>query len=86
MFERMISVQFICSTWQDSNEAVVMAILEAILIYSSSFQDKLIIESDSSNAISWVLLWNEGPSRFCFHFNDIKALSSLLQAFRANCK
>lgn len=35
---------------RDSNE--VLAILEAFRIYSSLFKDRLIMESDSSNAIS----------------------------------
>lgn len=40
----------------ESNEAEVVAILEALRIFaSSSFQDLLIVDSDSLNAITWVL-------------------------------
>lgn len=39
----------------DSNEAYVLAILKALRIYSGSFLEKLIVKSDSSNAIAWVL-------------------------------
>lgn len=39
---------------QDSIEAVVMLILKALWIFSSSYEDNLIIESDSSNVISWM--------------------------------
>lgn len=35
---------------KDSNDAAVLAILEAFGIYSSSFHKVLIVESDSSNA------------------------------------
>ena len=36
---------------KDSNEAEVLAILEALLIYRSSYHQSLILESDSPNAI-----------------------------------
>lgn len=36
----------------ESNEAGVIAILEALQIFSSSFSTKLVVESDSTNAIS----------------------------------
>lgn len=39
---------------RDSNEAEVLAILEALRIFSRSFQGSLIVESDSSKAILWV--------------------------------
>lgn len=39
---------------RDSNEAELMAIIEALRIYSRSFQAMLIAESDSYNVISWV--------------------------------
>lgn len=39
---------------KDSSEAGVLAILEAIHSYSCGLCDYLIIESDSSNAISWM--------------------------------
>lgn len=37
-----------------SNKAKVLAILEALRIFSQSFHRSLIAESDSSNAITWV--------------------------------
>lgn len=37
---------------KDSNEAKVMAILEALRIYSQAFQESLIVESDTSTKIS----------------------------------
>ena len=40
---------------RDSNEAEVLAILEALKIFSRSFKGRLIVESDSSNGISWVM-------------------------------
>ena len=39
---------------RDSNEAEVLAILEAFWCFSRLFHYELIIESDSSNAIAWV--------------------------------
>lgn len=40
MFSKSVGVK-------ESNEAEVMAILEALRLFSSSFQAKLIVESDS---------------------------------------
>ena len=37
---------------KDSNEVEVLAILESLHIYGNLFQDSLIMESDSVNAIS----------------------------------
>ena len=45
MFSKSVRVR-------SSNEAEVLAILEAQRIFSRSFQDHLIMESDSSNGIS----------------------------------
>lgn len=43
---------------KESNEMEMMAILEALRIFSPSFQDKLVAKSDSINAISWASsLW-----------------------------
>lgn len=39
---------------QDSIEAVVMLILKALWIFSSSYEDNLISKSNSSNVISWM--------------------------------
>ena len=38
--------------FKDSNEAEVLAILEFLCLYHSSYQHYLIVESDSANAIS----------------------------------
>lgn len=71
---------FICIiNSKDSNEAEVMVVLEAIWIYSSQIQEKLIIESNFPNAISQVSGLNEGPWKFYFHLDEVKALSSSLQ-------
>lgn len=45
---------------KDSKKAEVKAILEALRIFSHSFQESLIVESDSLNAISWVSSSNKG--------------------------
>lgn len=45
---------------KDSNKAKVMAILEALPIFSSSLQVKLIIRSDSSNDVSSVSSLTKG--------------------------
>lgn len=39
---------------KDSNKAEVLAILEALRIFARSFHGSLIIERDSSNAVTWV--------------------------------
>lgn len=39
---------------KESNETEVLAILEALLLFFSSFHVRVIVESDSSNAISWI--------------------------------
>lgn len=53
----------------------MVAILEALRFYISTFGSKLVVESDSQNVISWVSssvmpLW-----RFQFYLNEIKMLS-----------
>lgn len=40
---------------QDSNEADILAILEILQISFQSFQGMLLVESDSSNAVGWML-------------------------------
>lgn len=47
MFSKSIGVK-------DSNEARVLAILEAHRMFVRAYETKLIVESDSSNVISWV--------------------------------
>ena len=53
---------------KDSNEAEVMAILEALRIYHTLIHHYLIAESDSANAIYWVKS-SRGPwkMKFLFH-------------------
>lgn len=60
----------------ESNEVEVVAILEALRLFASSFNSKLEVESDSLNVISWVSSSHLPPWRFQFYFNDIKMLSS----------
>ena len=60
----------------DSNEAEVLAILEAIHLFSSYCIEALIMKSDSSNAISWVSKRKVLPWKFQFIFNEIRGLSS----------
>ena len=64
----------------ESNEAEVLAILEAIPIFSSSsFPSSLVAESDSHNAISWVSSSTMFPWRFQFYAIEIRDLSSMIQ-------
>lgn len=62
----------------DSNEAEVVAILEALQSFFPSFHSKPAVESYSSNAISWVSIKVLPPWRLQFYFNEIKTLSSLV--------
>lgn len=45
---------------KDSNEAEMMAILEALCIYRDTFQFNHIVENNSINAISWARTYR-GP-------------------------
>ena len=66
--------------YMDSNDGEVVAILEAIQIYnSSSLQSKLVLESDSLNAMSWLTSVDKTPQRFQFCFKEIRALSLSIQ-------
>ncbi|XXG44210.1 hypothetical protein AAC387_Pa01g4073 [Persea americana] len=60
MFSKKVGIK-------ESNETEVLAILEALRLFFSSFREKLLAESDSSN---------EGPWRFHFLSAEIKSLSS----------
>lgn len=65
--------------WSESfNDGEVLAILEAFKIFSYSFQEGVIVESDSSAAIHWVSSLDSGPWSFHFRFNEINAISSSL--------
>lgn len=58
----------------ESNKAEVLAILEAIWMFAaSSLTSRLVVESDSLNAISWVLSSVARPWSFQFYLNEIKA-------------
>lgn len=48
MFSKHVGVR-------DSNEAEGLAILEALHVYSATFLEELIVESDSLNTVSWVI-------------------------------
>ena len=63
---------------RDSNDAEVLAILEALPIFLSSFHGPLLAESDSTNAVGWLLKPNSRPWKFQFHFNEMKKISSSL--------
>lgn len=56
----------------DSNEAEVLAILEALRIYLGSLDKSLIMENDTSNAISWVLQTAGVPWKFGYILNEIE--------------
>lgn len=63
---------------KDSNEVEILAILEALRIFSQSFPNSRTVESDSSNAISWMNL-KRGPWMMHFHFMETKHISSRCQ-------
>ena len=63
---------------KDSNEAEVLAILEALHIYRSSCKESLIVESGYFNAISWVKSC-KGPWKMKFYFNEIHYQASSSQ-------
>ena len=56
----------------DSNEAEVLAILEALWWFSRNFNGSLVVESDSSNAIAWLSNQKANPWKFHFLFNEIR--------------
>ncbi|XXG62464.1 hypothetical protein AAC387_Pa05g0816 [Persea americana] len=60
----------------DSNEAEVLAILEALCCFKKYFHGALIVESDSSNAIAWVTNKKINPWKVQFLFNEIRVLST----------
>ena len=60
----------------DSNEAELLTILEALRSFSRCFTRRLIVESDSSNAIARVSNRKAFPWRLQFLFNEITELSS----------
>lgn len=58
---------------KDSNEAEILAILEALRIYHRPFQYPLVVESDSMNAVYWARSF-KGPWKMQFYLNEIKVL------------
>ena len=58
------------------NELEMLATMEILHIYSHGCRDRLIVESDSPSAISWMNLAYECPWKFFYHFEEIKWLSS----------
>lgn len=50
----------------ESNEVEVLARLEALWLFSLSFQTKLIVESDSDNVVMWVSSLISKPWRLLF--------------------
>lgn len=68
---------------KDSNEAEVLAILEALRIYLPSFNERLAAERDSSACISRVSSTEWGSLKIHFYLNKFIFLSSSNQiAFR----
>lgn len=63
---------------KESNEDKVLVILEALQLFSHHLLAKLIVESDSTNAVMWASHFNSRPRRFQFLFNEIIELSSSL--------
>ena len=74
MFSKSVGIR-------DSNEAESLAILEALRIFSTSFHGPLLVESDSTNAVGWLLKPDSRPWNFQFHFNEMKKISSLVVSF-----
>lgn len=62
----------------DSNEVEVLAILEALRCFSSYYHGVLIMESDSSNVVAGVSNRKASPWKFQFLFNEIWALSTII--------
>lgn len=58
----------------ESIKVEVVAIVEVPWIYVSSFQAKLIVESDSKSIISWLSFYCSASLDFEFLFNKIKSL------------
>ena len=79
---------FLSSGCCESNEAEVLAILEALRCFSRLFHGELIVESDYSNAIAWVSNRKANPwkfnfslMKFVFYFLDL-ALSPTMNLDR----
>ncbi|XVE65734.1 hypothetical protein DITRI_Ditri08aG0023100 [Diplodiscus trichospermus] len=67
---------------EDSNEAELMAIREAFILFATSRwvqSCSLIIESDSTNAVNWILKPKEAPWRLRKFINYIENLKALIR-------
>lgn len=58
------------SMWEKNPMKLRRQLFQKFLIYLDTFHDKLIVESDSSNAISKVNLLLRAYKKFQFYFND----------------
>lgn len=56
----------------------MIAVLEALCLFSHSFQAKFITESDFNNVVMWASHVESWPWRLQFHFNDIKKFLSCI--------
>lgn len=63
-----------------SNEAEVLAIMEALWCFSRSYYGSLIVESDIFNAILWVSSQKTSPWKPQFLFNETRASSYIILA------
>lgn len=74
-------VLFMFSTFvslKNSNETEVLAILKVLRICSCFFHNRMIVESDSANALSWITFMERGLWKLYFYFNENKFLSSMV--------
>lgn len=67
------------------NEVEVLAILEDLWIFSCSFQGMLIIESNTSNSVSWMSSSNERPSELNVYFKEISNMWAECQKQFGKC-
>lgn len=75
------AVLFMFSTFvslKNSNETEVLAILEVLRIFSRFFHNRMIVESDSANALSWITFMERGLWKLYFYFDGNKFLSSVV--------
>ncbi|WRX25035.1 Ribonuclease H domain - like 10 [Theobroma cacao] len=71
--------------WGDSNLAELLAIKEAFLLFAASpwvNSYVLIIESDSSNAVRWILKPYDSPWKFCNIIRHIENLKSKVGSWK----
>lgn len=63
---------------RDLYEAELLAVLEELQIYSGCNQERLAVDSNSSNAVRWVSQEGSRLWKLQYYFNEIKHLSSRL--------